>query len=144
MSLAMSKEEREAFLAATRVGIVSIGEVGRGPCTVPVWYQYEPGGSVRFSTAASSRKAKLLGAGARISLCVQTETAPYSYVSVEGPATVGPVDYEKHIREMALRYLGPEIGGAYLAQTHPGGTTEGSILVTLEPERWWSVDYGKM
>ena len=39
MSLAMSRAEREAFLAATRVGIVSIAEEGRGPLAVPVWYQ---------------------------------------------------------------------------------------------------------
>jgi len=144
MSLAMSKEEREAFLAATRIGIVSIDEAGRGPLTVPVWYQYEPGRDVVFSTGRTSRKAKLLEKASRISFCVQTETAPYSYVSVEGPATTGPTDYDRHLREMAVRYLGPQIGEAYLKQTHPGESVEGSIVVTLTPERWWSVDYNKM
>lgn len=144
MSLAMSKEDREAFLAAPRIGIVSIEEPGRGPCTVPVWYQYDPGGTVRFVTGESSRKASLLAEASRISFCVQTETPPYSYVSVEGPATLGPADYEEHIREMAIRYLGAELGEAYLSQTHPGRTTAGSVLVTLKPKRWWTVDYGKM
>jgi PPOX class probable F420-dependent enzyme len=144
MSLAMSKEEREAFLAATRIGIVSIEEPGRGPLTVPVWYRYQPGGVLHFATGRASRKARLLTHASRISLCVQTETAPYSYVSVEGPATVGPADYELHIREMALRYLGAEMGELYLRQSHPGQNVADAVVVTLTPARWWSVDSTKM
>ena len=144
MSLAMSKQEREAFLAATRVGVVSIPEAGRGPTTVPVWYHYEPGGVIRFATGKDSKKAKLLKDAARMSICVQTETAPYSYVSVEGPASVGAADYERDIKEMAHRYLGPEMGEGYLALQHPDGTVGDGVLVTLQPERWWTVDYSKM
>ncbi len=103
MSFAMSASERQAFLAATRIGIVSVAETGRGPLTVPVWYHYAPGGAVRFVTAAASRKARLMRDARRISLCAQTETAPYSYVSVEG-----------------------------------------TVLVALTPERWFSVVYSKM
>src|SRR6185436_14818190 len=70
----MSKSEREAFLAETRVAVISIGEGGRGPLTVPVWYHYEPGGVVRFITGGESKKARLMRASGRVSLCVQTET----------------------------------------------------------------------
>src|SRR5688572_22962096 len=73
MSLAMSRAERDAFLAGTHVGIVSIAEDGRGPLAVPVWYQYAPGGEVLFATADTSRKAALLRKAGRASLCVQTE-----------------------------------------------------------------------
>lgn len=139
MSLAMSKKEREEFLTATRVGIVSISEDGRGPVTVPVWYQYDPGGSLRFVTGGTSKKAHVLKSVDRASFCVQTEDAPYSYVSIEGPATTEPATYAP-IKEMAIRYLGEEMGAAYLAMTHPGD----SLLVTITPRRWWSVDYRKM
>ena len=57
MSLTMTKEEREAFLAAVHVGVISVAEDGRGPLTVPIWYSYEPGGEVRVITARASRKA---------------------------------------------------------------------------------------
>ena len=144
MSLAMDRAAREAFLAATRIGVVSIAEPGRGPLTVPVWYRYAPGGDLRFVTGETSRKGRLLRDADRISLCVQTETAPYSYVSVEGPVTIGAVDYERDVREMALRYLGDALGAAYLELTHPGGSVSGTMLVTLRPERWFSVDYSKM
>lgn len=144
MSFAMTPAERQAFLAATRIGIVSVEEPGRGPLTVPVWYHYAPGGALRFVTAETSRKARLMRGARRMSLCVQTETAPYSYVSVEGPFHLGPVDYERDVREMAIRYLGDEMGAAYLATMHPGGSVAGTVLVTLTPERWFSVDYSKM
>lgn len=143
MSLAMSTEKRAAFLAADRIGLISIEDPGRGPLIVPVWYHYEPGGVVRFATGGSSRKVRLLEGSPRASFCVQTETPPYAYVTVEGPITIGPADYERDLREMAVRYLGKDFGEAYLAQTHPNGEVGDTVLVTLTPERWSSVDYGQ-
>ena len=81
----MSRAEREKFLAAVRVGVLSVADAARGPLTVPVWYGYEPGGDVWFVTGRDSQKGKRLLLVDRISLCVQTETPPYQYVSVEGP-----------------------------------------------------------
>ena len=56
MSLAMTKEERESFLADVHVGVISVAEDGQGPLTVPIWYSCEPGGEVRVITARMSRK----------------------------------------------------------------------------------------
>jgi uncharacterized protein len=142
MSLAMSHAEREAFLAETRVGIVSIAEEGRGPLSVPVWYRYEPGGDMRFATGGTSRKARLLKRAGRASLCVQTQTPPYIYVTVEGPTTIEQLDFERDVHEMALRYLGSGMGEAYLAAAYPNGTST-ELLVRLSPERWWSADFRK-
>ena len=44
MSLAMSKAQRETFLAGVHVAVISIPENSRGPLTVPIWYSYEPAG----------------------------------------------------------------------------------------------------
>jgi hypothetical protein len=142
MSLAMNRAEREAFLAATRVGALGVTELGKGPLTVPVWYTYQPGGVVRIVTGGSSKKARLLRAAGRASLLVQTETPPYQYVSVEGPLTFGPPDFERDHRQMACRYLGEQMGEMYLQMTV--AERDGSILVCLVPERWLSVDYSKM
>jgi PPOX class probable F420-dependent enzyme len=142
--LGMTREEREAFLAEVHVGVVAIAEEGRAPLTVPVWYAYEPGGEIRFVTGPNSRKGILLKKATRASLCVQTETAPYKYVSVEGPASVGPVkDFERDVRRIAHRYLGPEIGEMYLAGTAEDREKYGEVLVTIRPQRWYCVDYGK-
>jgi nitroimidazol reductase NimA-like FMN-containing flavoprotein (pyridoxamine 5'-phosphate oxidase superfamily) len=46
MSLTMTKQERETFLADAHIGIISIAEEGRGPLTVPIWYAYDAGGDL--------------------------------------------------------------------------------------------------
>lgn len=141
-SLTMTRAEREAFLAGVRVGVLCIADGARGPLAVPVWYGYEPGGELWFVTDRDSRKGKLLLLAERISLCAQTETPPYQYVSVEGPiAAIELADLERHRRALAHRYLGKELGDRYLAGSSAGG--EGSIVVRMKPERWLSVDYGK-
>ena len=58
MSLAMTRQEREGFLAGVHVGIISIPEDGRGPLTVPVWYTYEPGKELHVTTGRTSRKGR--------------------------------------------------------------------------------------
>jgi hypothetical protein len=137
MSQPMTRAEREAFLAQPRVAILSIAEAGRGPLAVPVWYLYEPGGDVRFWTAGSSRKARLLLLARRASLVVQNPQPPYQYVSVEGPvAGIEPAQFERDLRPLAHRYLGAAAGERYLSSL--GGPTAGSgdLLVHLTPEHW--------
>jgi nitroimidazol reductase NimA-like FMN-containing flavoprotein (pyridoxamine 5'-phosphate oxidase superfamily) len=144
MSLAMTKDEREAFLADLHVGILSVTEEGRGPLTVPIWYSYEPGGEVRIVTDENSRKGRLLRQAGRFSLCVQTETPPYKYVTVEGPVlAVESADLERDVRPMAHRYLGKEIGDQYVEATSAERATMNSVLVRMKPARWNTVDYAK-
>jgi nitroimidazol reductase NimA-like FMN-containing flavoprotein (pyridoxamine 5'-phosphate oxidase superfamily) len=141
MSLTMTKEEREAFLADVHVGVISVAEDGHGPLTIPVRYSYEPGGEVRIITARASRKGKLLERAGRFSLCAQTETPPYKYVSVEGPiVAIEAADLERDRRPLARRYFGTELGDRYIENTRD---VVGGVLVRMRPERWLTVDYAK-
>jgi uncharacterized protein len=142
VSLAMTKQERETFLADLHVGIISIPEAGRGPLTVPIWYSYELGGELRVVTARTSRKAQLLQHAGRFSVCVQTETQPYKYVSVEGPVVaIEPADVERDRRPLAYRYLGAQRGDRYIEEAREEYV--GNVLVRMLPERWLTVDYAK-
>ncbi|MEM7016358.1 MAG: pyridoxamine 5'-phosphate oxidase [Pseudomonadota bacterium] len=139
-SLKMSQEEREAFLADVHVGIISIEQPGRSPLTVPIWYDYTPGGEVEIVTGVGSIKEKLLSQAGRFSLCAQSEAMPYKYVSVEGPVTSsGAAGMEQDLKPMAIRYLGEEMGNQYAA----GSNIEGNLLIKMKPERWLTVDYAK-
>lgn len=140
----MTKKEREAFLALPWIGIISIPEAGRGPLTVPVWYLYKPGGDICIWTGAKTRKGLLLNNTRRISFCVQDPKPPYKYVSIEGPVSIGPIDYDDIVRPMALRYFGPTHGEAYLASIGGEAGVAGDLLVNLRPERWLTVDYSKL
>jgi len=140
----MSKEEREAFLAGVHVGVLSVaGGDGRAPVQAPVWYAYEPGGDVRFTTGANSEKARLLRASGRASLCVQTETAPYAYVVVEGAVRIEEPDLERDAIAIARRYLGERGGKAYIGSRTQDELRRDSILVRIAPEKWRTTDYGK-
>ena len=138
MSTTMTEDERQQFLSGLHVGIISIPRAGKGPLTVPIWYDYTPGGDVWMITGEASMKGRLIARSNRVSLCAQTEAAPYKYVSVEGPVTIDAVG-EDDLLHMATRYLGEQGGKAYAA----GSSNEGSIKVRLSPEQWLSVDYSK-
>ena len=138
----MSRAECEAFLADVHVGVLSVAETGRGPCTVPVWYSYDPGQAIRITVPPTSRKVRLLRAAGRASMCVQTETLPYRYVTVEGPIEIVEADLAADQRRIAARYLGEKLGARYLAANAEHLRQE--VLLLLQPQRWWSVDFSKM
>lgn len=140
-SFVMTPAERQAFLAEVHVGIISIAEPERAPLAVPVWYAYEPGGDVQVLMQSDSRKMVGIEAAGRFSLCAQTETAPYKYVTAEGPVTnVRPYEIETDLLDMATRYLGEQGGRDYIAGAGTGGN---GVMVSMTPEHWLSTDYSK-
>ena len=140
-TLSMTRSERDAFLSAVHVAVISIERPGRTPLAVPIWYDYDPAIGVWVITGKDSEKGRALAAAGRFALCAQSEAPPtYRYVSVEGPITsVRPTRLEEDLRPMAHRYFGPALGDRYVE----GSDQEGSLVFTMRPERWRTVDYGK-
>ena len=142
MARTMTRPERERFLADVRVGVLSVAEEGCGPLTVPIWYGYTPGGELTVWMEKASRKADLLQRAGRFSLCVQTEQRPYQYVSVEGPITaIEAVDLERNARPIAHRYLGIDVGDAYVDDATDAINSGRQIVMRMRPERWLTADY---
>ncbi len=141
MSLAMTEEERDAFLADLHVGVIAIEQDGQPPLAAPIWYDYTPGVGVWVITGDASLKAKHLQAAGRFTLVAQSEAPPaYRYVSVEGPIVkTRKADLEADLRPMARRYFGEEIGDQYANATGVDGQT----VYVMRPERWRTVDYRK-
>lgn len=142
MPAPMTRAEREAFLAGLHVGLVAVDEAGEGPLVVPVWYLYEPGGEIMIVTRPQARKAALLVPGTRVAFCAQTEELPPKYVSVRGRVvSAAPADVERDVKPVVRKYLGAEVGDAYVDGTRPNGTDE--IVVRIRPTRWYSRDFAK-
>lgn len=134
----MTHTEKQTFLADLHVGVLSLNRPGLGPLTVPIWYDYQIDGELWFLTGPDSRKGRLIEPGTRISLCAQTEAAPYKYVMVEGTVTdISPADGEG--LPMAVRYLGEEMGRAYTESS----ANADNVVVRMRPENWLAVDYAK-
>jgi nitroimidazol reductase NimA-like FMN-containing flavoprotein (pyridoxamine 5'-phosphate oxidase superfamily) len=142
MSLAMTRDERESFLADLHIGVVAIDDPDpdRAPLVAPVWISYEPGGNVRFVTARVSVKTDLIERIGRLTILVQTESPPYKYVAVEGSAAVVGQADETERRALAHRYLGEEIGDAYMVVTADAD----DVVVEVVPEIWRTTDFSKM
>jgi nitroimidazol reductase NimA-like FMN-containing flavoprotein (pyridoxamine 5'-phosphate oxidase superfamily) len=138
--MSMSRAEREEFLSGVHVGVLSVDQPGRAPLAVPVWYSYEPGGTVNVITGSNSKKGTLIFASGRFSLCAQSEDPPYKYVSVEGPVAESdsPVSGDER-RAMAHRYLGKEFGDLYIESTEDSG----NVVFRMSPESWLTADFGK-
>ncbi len=142
--LTMTRAAAEAFLAEPRVAVLSVTEPGRGPLASPLWYRYAPGGDIAFVTPRSSRKGRLIALRTRLSLCVQQETRPYKYVSVEGPvARIDVADWQADLMGIAIRYLGEDEGRAYAAGMRAAMADGSRMMVHMAPERWLTADYSK-
>ena len=143
MPAPMTREEREQFLAAIHVGILSVNQPGRAPLAMPLWYLYEPGGDIVVVTRPETRKARLIAPDARVAFLVQAEELPPKYVSVEGRVvSVAPADVDRDVRPLASKYLGAEVGNGYIDATRPNGTTD-EVVIRIRPQRWFSRDFAK-
>jgi hypothetical protein len=139
----LTKSEREEFLAQPHIAALSVSAGdARGPLTVPIWYQYTPGGEPWVLTGAGSRKHRLIEANGYFSLMVERVEPTMCYVAVDGPVSrIEPGTDDQHV-ELARRYLAPQRVDAYLdyARREFG---EG-VAIYLQPQHWLSADLGEL
>ncbi len=137
----LSVRDRELFLAEPHIAALSVSAgQGRGPLTLPIWYQYAPGGEAWVLTEARSWKVRLIEAAGRFTLMVDRVLPTVRYVSVEGPVTRMIPGTDELLQEMTERYLAPEKVPAYLefARAELGE----HVAIYLRPQRWLTADLG--
>ncbi len=140
-NMALSKDDREQFLAEPHVAALSVSAgPDRGPLTVPVWYQYSPGGEPWVLTGAGSRKHRLIEAAGCFSLMVERVEPSVRYVAVDGPVSRIEPATDDDLVEVTKRYLPPEAVEPYLemARREHGE----SVVIHLRPQHWLSSDLG--
>ena len=136
MAHVLSAAERSAFLAEPRVAVLSIEDTARAPLSVPIWFAWD-GAEIGLWTEANSRKARLLGAAGRCSLCVQEPVRPYRYVSLEGLVTqIAPIDWTQELTPLVHRYLEEADAARYLAALGGPAEVAGDVYVRIAPVRW--------
>ncbi|MCX2730711.1 pyridoxamine 5'-phosphate oxidase family protein [Saccharopolyspora sp. NFXS83] len=141
--MALSAQEREQFLAEPHIGALAVAWTSdRAPLTVPIWYQYSPGGELWISTGPESRKARAIRAAGRFSLMVQRTTPTIRYVSVEGPVVRTEAGTPERSLEMARRYLPPQQAAEFAEYER---TQLGEhVAIYMRPEHWLSADLGSV
>ncbi|MGB8035036.1 MAG: PPOX class F420-dependent oxidoreductase, partial [Nitrososphaeraceae archaeon] len=110
----MSKEEIEAFLmSGTRTGKVSTVRKDGRPHLAPIWFVLDSNkdnnNSIIFTTVNESVKGKDMLRDPRVSLCVDDQTPPFSFVVIEGLAEINQEpdldELLKWTTKIAARYM---------------------------------------
>lgn len=129
----MTKEEYVTFLLkGTKTGkLATVRDDGR-PHVVPIWFVMD-GDKLVFNTGELSVKARNMKRDPRVSLSVDDQKPPYSFVTVEG--TVSFSEDPDQLLHWATR-----IGGRYMGedQTEAFGkrnAVKGELLVIIHPKK---------
>jgi PPOX class probable F420-dependent enzyme len=131
----MSEEEVRSFLTTlpARTGkLATVREDGR-PHIAPVWYAVDDDGSLVFNTGESTVKGRNIRREPRVSLCVDDDRPPFSFVVVEGVAEISE-DLDE-VRRWASRIGGRYMGADRAEEYGRRNGVAGELLVRVRPER---------
>lgn len=137
MMVAMSNSELtddviDFLTAGTRTGKVGfVARDGRA-LVAPIWFIVDDGQLV-FNTGSATAKGRALQRDPRITLLVDDERPPFSFVQVQGVATVGD-DHDELLdtaTRIAERYMGAELAGQYGRRN----AVPGELVVRLTPTK---------
>ncbi|MFD0021330.1 pyridoxamine 5'-phosphate oxidase family protein [Streptomyces sp. NPDC058382] len=142
--MALTREEREQFLAEPHVAALAVNatEQDRSPLTVPIWYQYRPGGDVWIMTGLNSRKGKSIASAGRFCLMVDRVSPTVRYVSVEGPVVSTVPATREQLVEMSSRYLPADKVDGYVDVAWKEHGEQ--VVIHMRPQRWLSSDLGQV
>ncbi|MFC6884380.1 MULTISPECIES: PPOX class F420-dependent oxidoreductase [Actinomadura] len=105
----MTDSEWRAFaLEGTRTGKAAVTRKDGSPHVTAIWFTLN-GDELLFTTEATSVKRRVLRRDPRVSICVDDQTPPYSYVVIEGEAVLSD-DMDE------LRRWATVIGGRYMGE----------------------------
>ena len=104
------------FIAAlpARTAKLAIVRKNGAPHVAPVWIDLD-GDDVVFMTGADTIKGKAILRDPRVSLCLDDETPPFSFLTISGAATTStdPEELLKWGTRIAGRYMGAEHAEVY-------------------------------
>jgi PPOX class probable F420-dependent enzyme len=135
----MSKKEIRNFLMqGTLTGKLATVKRDGSPHVVPIWFILDDSsdnnssGDIIFTTSSMSVKAKNIQRDNRVSICIDDQTPPFSFVTVYGTAKI------QQYTENELLKLATKIAGRYMGRKNAESygrrnSTEGEVLVRVKP-----------
>ena len=100
----LTDADRDAFLAETRIGILSTAGEDGWPISVPVWFEWD-GSHARVFTSATSPKVGRLERDPRVSLLVVNNVGEQEYwVAIKGQFEIREDGAAELAKRLAERY----------------------------------------
>jgi len=128
----LNAEQREFLLYKTRTGkIATVRKDGR-PHVVPIWFTLD-GNTLLFTTGDTSVKAVNMRRDPRVTICVDDETPPYTYIMIEGTAAVE--EDSTMLRTWATLIGGRYMGDALAEQYGARNSTAGELIIRVTPTK---------
>ncbi|MFC5156310.1 PPOX class F420-dependent oxidoreductase [Streptomyces amakusaensis] len=126
MAKTMTKGEWHTFVSeGTRTAKLSTVRADGSPHIAPVWFLLD-GDELVLNTDKESVKGRNLIRDGRVAICVDDETPPFAFVTLQGRAEVSE-DQEQALHwatRIAARYLGEDVAAAVGARNSgPGSIT---------------------
>ena len=134
MARSMSTSEWHDFVRAmpARTAILAVVRKNGQPFAAPVWVDLD-GDDVVFTTARDTIKGKAIRRDPRVCLTFDDERPPFSFVIVEGTATV--VDDADHLLRWATRIAGRYMGTDRADEYGRRNAVPEELLVRVTPTR---------
>ena len=114
------------FLALPLVAVLATYRRDGGVLLSPVWHQWRDGG-FDVTSYPTDIKVRHLRTDPRASLLVHDQVPPFRGVEIRTTAVLSELDDPEVIRDIAVRYLGKEVGEPYAAASGD------LMLIRLEP-----------
>jgi PPOX class probable F420-dependent enzyme len=137
----MSKAEIRRFLMrGTFTGKLATVKKEGGSHVVPIWFVVDNGnsksrvGDIIFTTYSASTKAGNIRRDKRVSICIDDQIPPFSFVTIFGTANISPYKQKEVLKwatKIAERYMGKSNAKTY-GRRNSG---EGAVLVRIKPTR---------
>jgi PPOX class probable F420-dependent enzyme len=139
----MSKKEIKEFLMqGTLTGKLATVKKDGSPHVVPIWVTLDDDVAnaddarvdIIFTTSSKSVKARNIQRNNTVSVCVDDQIPPFSFVTIYGTAKIQQVNQNELLKwatKIAERYMGKDNAEAYGKRN----STEGEILVRITPTR---------
>jgi PPOX class probable F420-dependent enzyme len=130
----MTPEQRRAFLThGTRTGKLATTRADGQPHVVPIWFVLD-GDDIILTTGASSVKARNMRRDPRVSLAVDDQQPPYSFVMLEGAATL--TEDAPDLLDWATRIGGRYMGADRAEEYGRRNGVSGELLVRITPKKF--------
>jgi PPOX class probable F420-dependent enzyme len=139
----MSKEEIARFVMQdTLTGKLATVRIDGSSHVVPIWFVLDNENSKRrrrigdiiFTTDSTSAKANNIRRDNRVSICIDDQIRPFSFITIFGTAKIHTYKQKEVLKwatKIAERYMGKKNAEAY-GRRNSG---EGAVLIRIKPTR---------